>query len=144
MLDLMSNISLDRSSIEWIKHFKHSFSWKSMNTVQIVNLKRIIVMEYTSKKNHKAYSTLWIRRDWKTYPQSIGQDWKSDKFVLGNFNKKLVISSLIKQNHVVDLLLLLSLTPLLLYEQQTELKTRKLHNLKFTKKKKKRNQNKRL
>jgi len=49
------------------------------------------------------------------YPHTVRENGRGDELELGSFSEKLVISSLIKQHHVVHLLLLLSLAPLLFF-----------------------------
>lgn len=49
----------------------------------------------------------------KAHPQSVGEDRGGDKLVLGHFTQQLIVVSLIKKDLVYNLLLLLSLAPLL-------------------------------
>lgn len=52
-----------------------------------------------------------------TNPQSLRENRSGDLLVLGDLRKHLIITTLIEQNHVVHLFLLLSLAPLLLSAQ---------------------------
>jgi hypothetical protein len=69
------------------------------------------IQDQIATKKHKIYS--------QTYPHTIRQDRRSDKLELRSFNKKLVISCLIKQNHVVHLFLLLPFAPFLHIAKKT-------------------------
>lgn len=81
-------------------------------------------------------------REVEWYPEPVWQYRRSDKLELRSFWKKLVISPLIEQNHIVHLLLLLSLAPLLLMHlRQTvqkylnpysQILKKKIHNQKIT------------
>ena len=47
------------------------------------------------------------------YPETLGEDGGGDLLVLGHLREQLVVGGLVEEHRVVDLLLLLSLAPLL-------------------------------
>jgi hypothetical protein len=48
-----------------------------------------------------------------THPEAIRQNRRGDQLVLRYFDKELVIGGLIKEHHIVDLLLLFAFAPFL-------------------------------
>lgn len=65
------------------------------------------------KYKKKDITRFKIKIKWKTYPETVGEDRRSDKLVFRCFRQELIVGSLVKQYHVVHLFLLLSLAPLL-------------------------------